>query len=484
MMNSLVMGPILGFRGLTEDGNWCTSALFVTRDDTLPQVTLAVDKKRQEPIEPIRLKSLGEHHVWRAQWAVRQTAAEQKIGYSVDGGETNLTYVVPAQDQPLRIAYGSCCGFSSLKHMKKVKEKNAMWQVLRRGHEATPYHLLLFGGDQIYADLMWDVLPPLQGWFDAPLEERVQAQFTGEFARLVEKFYFKLYCERWSQKDPAAVLRQIPSLMMWDDHDIFDGWGSYSEEQQQSPVFQGLYQQAREYFRLFQLQAKDDTDLAEAILLGTPGFTYAYRIGSLALLALDMRSERTQDQVMSLETWNRVQAWMCDAAKGCKHLLVMSSIPVVYINANMLEAAFGILPGQQDMEDDFKDQWLSRTHQEERLRLIHRLLRFSKDTGCRVTIVSGDVHVAALGYIQSERDGRAVDESSVINQLISSGMVHTPPAGIIVYMMEKVMGDKVEEIDRGITARMLKFPGSPHRFIGARNWLSLTLDEQQRIWAQ
>jgi hypothetical protein len=108
MMNSLVMGPILGFRGLTEDGNWCTSALFVTRDDTLPQVTLAVDKKRQEPIEPIRLKSLGEHHVWRAQWAVRQTAAEQKIGYSVDGGETNLTYVVPAQDQPLRIAYGSC----------------------------------------------------------------------------------------------------------------------------------------------------------------------------------------------------------------------------------------------------------------------------------------------------------------------------------------------------------------------------------------
>jgi phosphodiesterase/alkaline phosphatase D-like protein len=308
----------------------------------------------------------------------------------------------------------------------------------------------------MYADLIWDVVPPLQGWFNQPLKDRVKAPFDGQMSQLVERFYFDLYCERWSQPEPADVLCQIPLLMMWDDHDIFDGWGSYSKDQQQSPVFQGIYTQAREHFRLFQLQAKDDADLAESTLRSTPGFTYAYRIGRVALVALDMRSERTQDQVMSLETWNRVWQWMDDEAQGCHHLLVMSSIPVVYVNSNMLEAAFGILPGQQALEDDFKDQWRSRTHQEERLRVIHRLLKFSKETKCRVTIVSGDVHVGALGYIQSERNGGATDESSVINQLISSGMVHIPPSGMVVYMMEKVMGDKVEEIDRGITARMLK----------------------------
>ena len=109
---------------------------------------------------------------------------------------------------------------------------------------------------------------------------------------------------------------------------------------------------------------------------------------------------------------------------ACKHVLVMSSIPMVYVNMNMLEDMFGLLPGQQELEDDFKDQWLSRSHQEERIMVIHRLLEFSKDSGCRVTVVSGDVHVACLGYIQSERDNTQSDGSNVINQLVSSAMVN------------------------------------------------------------
>jgi phosphodiesterase/alkaline phosphatase D-like protein len=377
-----------------------------------------------------------------------------------------------------------------------------MWQVLQQRHkekdkDGNPqaYHLMMMGGDQVYADSIWEAVPPLKTWFDLSIKKRVQAPFTAEMRKLVEQFYFDLYCDRWSQGAAATVMSQIPSLMMWDDHDIFDGWGSYPPEQQASPVFQGIWKQARDHFRLFQLQAKDDADLGEAMLLGKRSFTYAHRIGDLAIVALDMRSERSQDHVMSLETWDRIQEWMYtelpemrDEGKviirnRCQHLLVMSSIPVVYVNSNMLEATFGWIPGQQDLEDDFKDQWISRTHQGERLRLIHRLLKFSKDTGCRSTIVSGDVHVAGVGYIQSERDSALHDEANVVNQLISSAMVHPPPQGMIVAMMERVLGGQVEEVDRGITAHMSKFPGSAQRFIGARNWLSLEFDDKSRIWA-
>ena len=84
----------------------------------------------------------------------------------------------------------------------------------------------------------------------------------------------------------------------------------------------------------------------------------------------------------------RLAEWMDKELEGCRHLFVVSRIQVVYVNSTLVEAAFGYLPGQQDLEDDFKDQWLSRTHKEERLRLIHRLLRFSEKTGCRTTIVS------------------------------------------------------------------------------------------------
>jgi hypothetical protein len=495
MSSQVIMGPILGFRG-AEDGKWQTSALIVTQgDNDEPELKFGADENKAKVIP---LRSLLNRHVWRFEWTVKQSEKEQPVDYSVNGGP-KFQYVVPEKNKPLRIAYGSCFGFSSLKYMNKVEDKNAMWTILKAKQEDSsekkkPYHLMMMGGDQVYADSMWETVQVMKEWSDRSNKKRFKELFTSAMEEAVEKFYFDLYCQRWTQEVPAAVMRQIPSIMMWDDHDIFDGWGSYPPDQHNSAIYQGIYKHAREHFRLFQLQAKDDTDLGKATLFGETGFTYGYKVGDIAILALDMRSERTQDQVMSRQTWDRVYEWLSNTfttstpqkpkkVPSPEHLFVMSSIPVVYVNTNMLESAFGWFPGQQDLEDDFKDQWLSRTHQEERIRLIHRLLKFSKETLCRVTVVSGDVHVAALGYIQSERDPQ-LDEANVINQFISSAMVHPPPPPIVLYLMEKVMGDKVEEVDRGISAQMLKFPGSSKRFLGARNWLSLILDDQSRVWGE
>jgi hypothetical protein len=493
---TVILGPILGFRGL-EDGEWRTCALVVAeRNVAPPELTWFVDNEgRRNEVESAsertHLKSFKGFDVWRFDWSVEQSDGEQSIVYSLGDG-TEYRFSVPATDQPLRVAYGSCAGFSSLGEMKKVGNKNAMWDVLGEQNREEPYHLMLLGGDQVYADLVWDTVAPLRNRLAGlgGARDWYHAEFTDDIKTAVEEFYFDLYLQRWAQIEPSGLLAQIPSLMMWDDHDVFDGWGSYPQEQQDSPVFRGIWEQAREHFRLFQLQAADDLALPPGMLCKPdehneqPNFTYAYRIGDLALAVLDMRSERTQKRVMSLKTWNALQEWMDKELEGCRHLFVVSSIPVVYVNSNLVEAAFGFLPGQQDLEDDFKDQWLSRTHKEERLRLIHRLLKFSQKSGCRATIVSGDVHVAALGYVQSARDGSANEKPNVINQLISSAIVHPPPPGLIVYAMEKVMADNVEEVDRGITARMMKFPFSAQHFIAKRNWLSLELDEESRVWAK
>ena len=493
---AVILGPILGFRGL-GDGEWRTCALVVTEGTvTPPELAWFIDNegRRNEggnASERTHLRSFRGFEVWRFDWSVKQSDAEQTIVYTLgDGAEYRFS--VPATDQPLRVAYGSCAGFSSLGEMKKVGDKNAMWDVLAQQNREEPYHLMLLGGDQVYADLVWDAVAPLRNRLAGlgGARDWHHAQFTEDIRTAVAEFYFDLYLQRWSQAEPSALLARVPSLMMWDDHDIFDGWGSYPEEQQNSPVYRGIWEQAREHFRLFQLQAADDRGLPSGMLCEPdehdeqPNFTYAYSIGDLALAVLDMRSERTQKRVMSLETWNVLQEWMDEELEGCRHLFVVSSIPVVYVNSNLVEAAFGFLPGQQDLEDDFKDQWLSRTHKEERLRLIHRLLRFSEKSGCRVTIVSGDVHVAALGYVQSARNGFANEEPNVINQLISSAIVHPPPPGLVVYAMELVMADNVEEVDRGITARMMSFPSITQHFMAKRNWLSLELDEEDRVWAK
>jgi hypothetical protein len=119
------------------------------------------------------------------------------------------------------------------------------------------------------------------------------------------------------------------------------------------------------------------------------------------------------------------------------------------------------------------------------VRFVHRLLKFAADKGTRVTILSGDVHIAALGIIESRRGGVATDNSQVINQLTSSGIVHPPPPALIAFALERLF-DNTEELDRGITASMVRFPGTQKRFLAGRNWLSLEPDAPDglgRIWA-
>lgn len=54
-----------------------------------------------------------------------------------------------------------------------------------------------------------------------------------------------------------------------------------------------------------------------------------------------------------------------------------------------------------------------------------------------------------------------------------------------LFYLEHV-GDRSETVDRGITAAMYPFPGTSHRYIGARNYLSLEPDfpgAGERLWA-
>ncbi|MDF5950495.1 hypothetical protein P4193_02460 [Pseudomonas aeruginosa] len=81
------------------------------------------------------------------------------------------------------------------------------------------------------------------------------------------------------------------------------------------------------------------------------------------------------------------------------------------------------MPGQWELEDDLRDHWRSKPHRDERQRLIKRLLNFSAK-GTRVTIVSGDVHVAAAAVIESSLPQHG-NGAGAIFQLVSTGIVHT-----------------------------------------------------------
>jgi hypothetical protein len=200
-----------------------------------------------------------------------------------------------------------------------------------------------------------------------------------------------------------------------------------------------------------------------------------------------MRSQRTVDsQVVGEKHWDEVYDWIDANVANLDHLLVMSSIPVVYPDFAMLENALGIFPGHQDLEDDLRDHWNSPPHKWERSRLVHRLLEKAAPKA-RTTILSGDVHVAALGIIQSTRKS-ASDVETVINQLISSGVVHPGPGAIVLFALQNLFSAD-DPIDRDIVGRMMPFSENKAKFVGTRNFLSIEPDAPEatpgmkpRLW--
>lgn len=495
----IVLGPILRFGGasdVVEGGErlWNVSVLVVVRGATPPTLDVDVDVDSVGAAggpgllgkvgAPTRIWASRGAIAYRFDLSIRRKPEDCGYVYRVRPGNGESRFVVPGTSSRARMAYASCNGFSSMKLMKSIDQKNALWADMLEKHRLAPHHLLLLGGDQIYADAMWETVQGLEEWNHLPFDEANKRQFTPELADAAERFFFDAYCKRLMQEHIRQALASIPTVAMWDDHDIFDGWGSYPPARQECPVYQGLFSIAREHFAVFQLQRSPDSMPSEFITPGG-GFSHLFEFDGIALLVLDLRAERTHNRVVAPKSWDAIFRRL-DAVKGARHLIVMSSIPVVYPDFGLVEGFLQLIPGQQELEDDLRDHWSSRPHRLERLRLIHRLLDFGCARRTRVTLVSGDVHVGALGVIESTRTG-ADDNTQVINQLISSAIVHPPPPGLLVFALDRLF-EGVSDLDRGIRASMVKFPGTDHRIIGKRNWLSLEPDDRNvsdrfRLWA-
>jgi hypothetical protein len=291
---------------------------------------------------------------------------------------------------------------------------------------------------------------------------------------------------------------------MWDDHDLIDGWGSYPPERQDCRVYGAIWDSAAKAFAVFQQHLAADERRPGTLGKAKPdwwlqpneqkkpikqadrkgAFSFAYVVGGVAILAIDMRSQRTSEtQVVGAEHWKDIYKWLEGLQPAAvSHLLVMSSIPVVYPGFDTLESLLGFVPVHWDLNDDLRDHWSSVPHKGERVRMVHNLLQLPK-RGIRTTIVSGDVHVAALGIIQSSREENA-DGETVINQLISSGIVHPGPGAVVVFALQHLF-DVDDPIDRDIVGRMIPFPGTKTKFAGSRNYLSIEPDPKSpkpRLW--
>lgn len=479
MAAQILVGPLLG---LESDQLY---TVFFTTLKNINQASVQVDGKT------LTAEMVGEtfgSRCWRVEVDIMPMAQAKNISYSVwlEGEQAAnrcqqnaWTFYVPAQNAKPRLMYASCNGFSSADLVNKTEHPYAMWEKLKDDHEKSPYSLMLLGGDQLYADEMWSTVPSLKEWGSYPRSEKIKRPATKVMLQQIDKFYDELYQQRWRNPSMVEMMASIPSVMMWDDHDIFDGWGSYPDDMLKSPVFKAIFERAKFYFELLQIRSRKNKSLLNP---NANHYAFALQFRGYHILALDNRGERTLSQVMSAQQWQDVLAYL-NTRITAGDLLLLSAIPVVYRDFSLSETAMDITPWEEELTDDLKDHWRAKEHQGERARLIMRLLdnieQRQKQGNCRTVILSGDVHIGCLGVVHDRRSAQA----RKIHQVVSSGIVHPAPSRIAWYGIMAVTNDKTEYLneDKSIEINMLK-PYSADKYIRVRNYVSLEEGSDKKLW--
>lgn len=518
----LQLGPIL-YIGACDAGTWRfnVGALVAGAGaDDEAQLAGALAMEDAEVHGPFRAGDFtlgGEPRIWW-QWqvAVRRETAEQSRSYTlaVPGAEERRVdhVLVPALGSLPRFAFFSCNG---VEHKHKVNPAS-VWKRLLAAHRGTledhdhtaGYHLLVGGGDQIYADLLWH-RPPLEDYEDLDRRELRDAEVSEEVKRAIRREFVNLYVRRWGVPHLAEPMASIPGAYTWDDHDLRDGWGSHPADIQGSKIYQALFEAARDAFLAFQVGGWGpgvDNRIVGAAPLAVPQHflqvaSFAGEGREMDLVLLDVRSGRTGTEVFSKRQWDEFGAWLdghADSAENARqrHLLVVSAIPVVHLSYPEFAAP---IIHMLDIRDDYIDQWEHPRRKGDRSRLIMRLLEHGPRARCQVTILSGDVHVGAHGLIVSRHpahlrtDLELPPTQAVINQITSSGIVNVPPSAGELWAMQKAAGSTRDQLTAWTYTDMINVTANA-LLLAERNWLSCVFDEpheQQhgrhprvRLWMQ
>lgn len=457
---------------------------------------------------------------WRFNMEVELTKTQQRIAYRINGGPA-IGFWVPALGEGMNIMNYSCNGFSMSVNADSFSGPDPLWRDVLNTHQTRPFHVMIGGGDQVYNDCVMRETSVFAEWLAIknPLYKH-NAPFTTAMQDELEEFYIERYAMWFSRGLFGLANSQIPMVNLWDDHDIIDGFGSYPHHFMDSPVFTGLGAIAFKYYMLFQQQSSVDEGPANepSWLLGTkPGPYIKERSrslfmslgGGLSFIGLDCRTERTRDEILSEQTYDAIlDRCYSELVKGTTtHLIVLLGVPIAYPRLVWLEniltsrimdpikalsraGAFGNLlnnfDGGVEILDDLDDHWTAKNHKVERRFLIQDLQDLAASKSVRVTILSGDVHLAAIGQFFSskneDRSGGTVPKDKdhrYMPNVISSAIVNTPPPDMLADVLAR--RDKIHHLDGETDENMIPLFGTDvdgkkrnnKIMLPRRNWASI-----------
>lgn len=137
--------------------------------------------------------------------------------------------------------------------------------------------------------------------------------------------------------------------------------------------------------------------------------------------------------------------------------------------------------GGVEVLDDLDDHWTAKNHKDERKFVIEDLQDLAADKSVRITLLSGDVHLAAIGQFYSNPKLRIPKHKDFryMPNVISSAIVNTPPPDMMADVLNK--RNKVHHFDKETEEDMIPIfttgvdgkPRNNKRLLPHRNWCQI-----------
>lgn len=321
-------------------------------------------------------------------------------------GEVRTGRLAPSPGQRTRLTFGfgSCNRPFELRDGEiRYHDAAGMYDAFTTDMERASASLLLLIGDQLYSDAL-EPVSVRAGYLSDPdwlpsIEETVRAY------REITRGYFNVPGFR-------RLRERFPTLAIWDDHDIFDNWGSRKEV---SALDRRMFEAAARVYAEYQ-GSRNPGPLRDA-----PPFHYTYQYGDVGFFVLDTRGLRdwNSGQMLGEQQWRDLIAYL-DGPESAEiaTLFLVSSVPIGHVARWMVEL-FEHLPG--GFGDSVRDRWSAQAYRAQRDELLSRLLDWQRARpGRQAIILSGDVHVAASHTIRPARGSGKIDQ-------FTSSAFTTPP---------------------------------------------------------
>jgi alkaline phosphatase D len=311
--------------------------------------------------------------------------------FEVRVGERTLSHrFAPLEGAPagFSFAFGSChqpfdpaANDGSL-HLQPAAR---IYPLIHRLLAARGAAFALWLGDQVYSD----------GVSELSVRERMAQDRSITDEQLLDT-YRHLYRGYFNETGYRRLAEALPAYLMWDDHDIFDGYGSLLDQSE----FDGrIYRAARAAYVEYQ-HARNP----EGALDARSPFGYSFWHGDVGFHVPDLRGERDfhAGRVLGDAGWAKLDRFLAEASeRGVPTIFIGLSVPLVHASPAIMSALERVKAG---FGRDVRDRWSVPAFAAQRTMLLERLFGWQSERRRRqVIVLSGDVHVGAAFNVRALR---------------------------------------------------------------------------------